>query len=145
MVGFWHNAKRHRKWHRQVAAIAVVALLLRAFVPTGYMFSVDVDTSGAEHLTVVICTGQGSKTVSLDVGTSDGERQPSQGDSPDGSSGSSCPFSLSVHATPLLAGIASDWPFTVLMGRIVIPTPRLLLARVPVGPAVGSRAPPTLS
>ncbi|MDX2259228.1 MAG: DUF2946 family protein [Hyphomicrobiaceae bacterium] len=117
--------------------VVLVALCLRALVPAGYMPGTATAADGSKALTLVICTADGVRSVTIDVpdAPADGEheRQASDG---------LCPFALAGPALPEPPVAAVRGPFLVLMGQRVIPTPRLLLARVPTGPALGSRAPP---
>ncbi|MDX2288419.1 MAG: hypothetical protein NW217_06315 [Hyphomicrobiaceae bacterium] len=123
--------------HRWVAVLVVLALVLRGLVPAGYMVGTAGGADNDGPLTIVLCSEHGVQPGSIVP-----EGLPDGGDE---RGGAPCPFALTAHGAPPLPAFASDWPFTVLMGRTVIPTPRLLLARVPTGPAVGSRAPPALS
>jgi hypothetical protein len=61
MGGGWTEAAVSRRW---LAAFAVLALLVQALLPQGYMFSA---TSGAPP-SLVICTGHGPLVLSVDHG-----------------------------------------------------------------------------
>jgi hypothetical protein len=52
---------------RRLGAIALLALLVRAVVPSGYMLAA-AETAGGRYLTVQMCSGHAAQVVDLDTG-----------------------------------------------------------------------------
>ena len=52
---------------RRLGAIALLALLVRAVVPAGYMLAA-AETSGGRYLTVQMCSGHAAQVIDLDTG-----------------------------------------------------------------------------
>lgn len=53
---------------RRLGAIALLALLVRAVIPSGYMLAA-AETAGGRYLTVQMCSGHAAQVIDLDAGT----------------------------------------------------------------------------
>jgi len=119
--------------------LALLALTLRALVPTGYMPDARALHDG--RLEVTFCSAAGDlSTLSLALGNP-----------PDGKSahdaaetGAQCPFGLLAHVSP--APLAGVTPILLPVSRSAPPPPvyQALPALAAQGPPLGSRAPPSL-
>ena len=88
---------------RQLGAIALLAMLVRAIVPAGYMLA-EADTPNGRYLVVQMCDGHGAaQVVDLDTGELlDASKLPGKSDSK--TSGTPCVFATSAPmASPVAA------------------------------------------
>lgn len=126
---------------RGVLWLALLALTLRALVPTGYMPDVRALHDG--RLEVTFCSAAGDvSTLSLSLGARAGE----PGGKPvhdAAETGAQCPFGLLAHLAP--APLPFMAPIVLPAGRYAAPPPayRALPALAAQGPPLGSRAPPS--
>lgn len=118
-----------------VAHLLLLAIVSRALIPIGYM----PDFQSADGVfKVVICSGMGAKSVSLDA---DGNPLPNQQSSHDEQP---CAFAgIAAVALPALDAI----PLSAPMFQTSILTPRVAVHLPPsrAGPTLGSRGPPQIS
>lgn len=128
---------------RGVLWLALLALVLRALVPTGYMPDARALHDG--RLEVTFCSAAGDlSTFSLALASPQ-----AGGDAPAGhdgaKTGAQCPFGLLAHVVP--APTPALTPILLPAGRYVPPPPayRALPALAAHGPPLGSRAPPSLA
>ncbi|CAB3693624.1 DUF2946 family protein [Achromobacter pestifer] len=126
---------------RGVLWLALLALTLRALVPTGYMPDVRALHDG--RLQVTFCSAAGDlSTLSLALANTGGGEKPEH----DGAkTGAQCPFGLLAHIAP--APTPALTPMVLPAGQYVPPPPayRALPALAAQGPPLGSRAPPFLA
>jgi hypothetical protein len=120
-----------RRW---LCHLLLFAFALRAVIPAGYM----PDFSGASGslLNIVICSADGSKTISVD-----GAGHPVQSQHQTAKFGHPCAFSGLAAL-----GLPSQAVFSIIGPELHLATPAIVreFVRPPVraGPAHGSRAPP---
>nr|WP_312477349.1 DUF2946 family protein [Achromobacter ruhlandii] len=129
------------KHTRGVLWVLLLALMLRGFVPAGYMPDASALEKGRVELT--FCTAAGTvSTVFLSL-TDDQAATSHQGEKAD--SGLNCPYGLLTH-------VASAPPAADLSASLTVPSVRAIFFEVsralpPLpaqGPPLGSRAPPSL-
>ena len=84
----------------RLGAIALLAMLVRAVVPAGYMLA-QADTGQGRFLTVAMCEGHASRVIDLDTGKQvDPSELPGKAD--DKSKNAPCVFASTVSvATPI--------------------------------------------
>jgi len=89
----------------RLGAIALIAMLVRAVVPAGYMLA-QAETEGGRYLTVTMCRdhGGGIQVIDLDTGKPvDFSKLPGKApDKPDAKH-TPCVFAASAHVAPPLA------------------------------------------
>ena len=123
---------------RGVLWLALLAILLRALVPTGYMPDARALHDG--RLEVTFCSAAGDLSTLKIALSPDGKRGGAGHSSAD--TGAQCPFGLLAHVTP--APAAQTAPLALAVSRAAPFTPARVA--VPVqpaqGPPLGSRAPP---
>ena len=126
--GFRYDAIK--QW---VANLLLIALMLRALVPVGYM--PDFAAAAKGEYKVVICSAAGSKTISLDADGIPVPADPSeQHDQP-------CAFAgVLAFAGPALEALTISPPATAL--DIGVPRQSAELPPARAGPVLGSRGPP---
>jgi hypothetical protein len=85
----------------RLGAIALMAMLVRAVVPAGYMLA-EADTAQGRFLTVQMCEGHAAKVIDLDTG---GEVDPSKlpGKAKGDGKGAPCVFASTASATTPVA------------------------------------------
>ncbi len=123
---------------RVIASVSLLLLALRALVAPGFMPDLGALRDGGFE--IVLCTPLGTKTVHADS-----EGQPAEADRPlktDARSGDECPFHhagvqtlVAPQQTLLAAKSGGSLPLRLVPARFS-PKP------APVGPPLGSRAPP---
>ncbi|MFY0480704.1 DUF2946 family protein [Achromobacter marplatensis] len=128
---------------RGVLWLALLALTLRALVPTGYMPDARALHDG--RLEVTFCSAAGDLStfrVAL-AGSKGGDDAPASHDA--AKTGAQCPFGLLAHVAP--APPPALTPILLPAGRYVPPPPayRALPKLAAHGPPLGSRAPPPLA
>lgn len=121
-----------RQW---LSHLVLFVFLLRSLIPVGFM--PDFQGASAGAFRIVICTSYGQQSVDLDA---NGHKLPSK---PGSSSHQPCAFSISaVSDLPWTAVVIAQSTIAILVtqGSVfeVLPPAR-------AGPAVGSRAPPSIS
>lgn len=87
----------------RLAAIALLAMLVRAVVPAGYMLA-QADTGGGRYLTVTMCRDHGGQDQVIDLDTGkqvDPSKLPGKGKSE--SKQAPCVFAASAHVAPPVA------------------------------------------
>lgn len=122
--------------HRLVNLLIVMALVLRGLVPAGFMLSPLPDGSGA--MQVVICTGHGAVTATLDQ---DGKPVTPK---PNGADLGTCVFKISA---PVAIAVADPAPAPSLAHAIDATTP-IAVPSVPWSLQAApppARGPPTIS
>ncbi|AMG35222.1 DUF2946 family protein [Achromobacter xylosoxidans] len=130
-----------KSWHAHCVLWALLlALVLRGFVPPGYM----PDTRALENgrVTLTLCSAAG--TVSTVLLSLTDERKESARHGEQAASGMDCPYGLLAHdvsAQPLPA--LAPLPLRVTVAALPAVHPRQALPPLPaLGPPLGSRAPP---
>jgi hypothetical protein len=131
---------RHQKsgFARMLAAVALLAMVVRALVPAGYMFAPD---RGGDVLTVTLCSGHGAVAAVIDLQTGavvDADAAPDD-QSPGKSSNANAPCVFASVAT--LA--APEAPVTVTVALQMAPAETI--ASVRAAPGRGLAAPPPWS
>ena len=106
-----------RHMGRQLGAIALLALLVRAILPAGYMVA-SADTPSGRVLVIELCSGDGSRTqvFNLDTGEQVDLDGPSRSDPPKHTPGEApCVFAATAHfaapaqpITPAIVRTTSD-------------------------------------
>lgn len=124
---------------RAFASVSILLLALRAMVAPGFMPDLGALKDGSFE--IVLCTPLGPKTVHAD-----GNGLPAEGDQPprtDARGGDECPFHHAATQTLLAPGPTRHVaePGRALPLRLV--PARLSPKPAPIGPPLGSRAPPT--
>ncbi len=130
------RCKRTSVW-QILFCLTVIAFLLRAFIPAGYM--PDLSGQRGSSFAVVVCNATGGNSVMM-VDFSD----PASKSANDDASGAyECPFGLSV-AQKLLPGHESPGLSVGLVSRPVslAESSSAIPALLALGPPLGSRAPP---
>lgn len=92
-----------RQLSRRLGAIALLALLVRAIVPAGYMVA-SADTGNGRFLTVTVCSGHQNvvRVIDLDTGREVSPGEAPGGQTDDDSSSQPCVFGTAPHlATPV--------------------------------------------
>lgn len=118
---------------QRLTCLVLLALLVRALVPAGFMLAPVTATSLG--FTVVICTEHGPQEIVLDEGETD-PRQPQP-------SHETCPFALSA-----LLGLASEATLltaAVEYASVTYASARLLFSLTPQPGAASARGPPALA
>lgn len=119
-----------------VASTLIVAFLLRAIIPVGYM--PDFGAAARGVFKVVICTASGSKMVPFDGETQkDPKGHPDKHDQP-------CAFSGLGAVAFLTLGNEAPLP-PDFVTPVLIPHLAVSLPPARAGPPLGSRGPPQLS
>lgn len=116
----------------RIARLVLIALLVRAVVPAGFMVAYAAE--GAQGLTVVICTEHGQKTIAVDESDDDQSNTKA--------SHATCPFAASalagyVSATTELVG-------SVAYASVVYRLARIQFSLTPQPGATSARGPPGL-
>ena len=120
---------------RVLARATIVLFALRALVPVGFM--PDLDTLGAGHLDIVLCTGHGPVSLTLDA-----NGVPAK---PHRSPGADCPFGMAL-GKGFVAPAAPALPYAIVAAGTTARTDAARGLRPPSqGPPLGSRAPPVHS
>ncbi|MCE9520973.1 MAG: hypothetical protein K8S25_00910 [Alphaproteobacteria bacterium] len=122
-------------WRRYAAIFALTALMLRAFVPVGWMPSAQAFTGGAP---IVVCTLTGEKHIVLDADGKplpDGQQQESDSDQ------APCAFAAVASLAPPAATIAIVPTLTEASSAVAFD--RIVAARPAPKTAWQSRAPPS--
>jgi hypothetical protein len=87
----------------RLGAIALLAMLVRAVVPAGYMLA-QADTGQGRYLTVEMCEGHAAQVVDLDTGKQvDPSKLPGKADNADNNT--PCVFASAAPLAPPLAAI----------------------------------------
>lgn len=118
--------------------LALLALTLRALVPTGYMPDARALHDG--RLEVTFCSASGDlSTLSLALGKTSTDKSAHDA----AETGAQCPFGLLAHVAP--APVPGITPILLPASRAAPPPPayRALPALAAQGPPLGSRAPPS--
>lgn len=119
--------------------LALLALTLRALVPTGYMPDARALHDG--RLEVTFCSAAGDlSTLSLALGEKPADKSAHDA----AETGAQCPFGLLAHVAP--APVPGVTPIALPASRAALPPPayRAWPALAAHGPPLGSRAPPSL-
>lgn len=139
--------KSHVTPYVRLIALAVLMVFgLRAALPAGFMLASQAGKSDAGGLTIVICTQQGPQILGDGAASpGSGSEKPDQDNHPGQDPAAHCPFSVSsIASTPpalhMTAAVVLDWFEKKLIAKYFA-----YVASAPIGPAVGSRAPPVLS
>ena len=133
-----HTAERGRYAGRLLVQLTLFLVLLRALIPPGYMPDLAAAQDGV--ITLVICSPDGLRTVSLD----ENGKPVEPGESPDEHQRQHCPFA-SVGSIDLPPLAKEPMPIVFTMHAALWSPQEGLGAERPVVGPVGSRAPPTLS
>ncbi|MFE0841869.1 DUF2946 family protein [Achromobacter insolitus] len=122
---------------RGVLWLALLALVLRALVPTGYMPDTRALHDG--RLEVTFCSAAGDVSA-LTLPLSSEDKSKTAHDTAD--VGALCPFGLLAHVAPAPAPALT--PLLLAAGLPALPAPagNAPAARTASGPPLGSRAPP---
>ncbi len=137
-----HNApprNRTATRGRLMLWLALMALLLRALVPAGYM--PDARALGAGRFEVTFCTAAGAPAALSAALIALKDDKPAHG----AQTGAQCPFGLLAHLTPAPAFSLTPLPLQADTTPTAQPAQPPLPATVAHGPPLGSRAPPPLA
>ena len=136
------SAPRHSLTARLIAWAALTLFAIRAVVPAGFML--DVKALASERYSIVICSPQGLKTITLDAnGAPVGDQdRPAQDHAAKAST--HCPFAAAVAKAlpppePLLLRLPQHNAGVVAWRISGLELPPIL-----AGPPAGARAPPSL-
>lgn len=122
-----------RRW---VAHLLLIAFIVRALVPAGYMPDFSAAAKGV--FKVVVCSAMGAKSISFDA---DGKPVPNQqADHPD----QPCAFT-GMASLALPSSDATPVVMRALQRSISIPHLAVQLPPSRAGPPLGSRGPPQIS
>lgn len=121
---------------RSVPMILAAVMLLRAMIPAGFM--PDLSAAGLGRFEIVICTGEGARTIPVDP---DGAASPDHG-SPRGDHGfEPCAFALAMAGALVVLGFIVTLSF-YRPSRAFVPPSIERLAFACAAGALGPRAPP---
>lgn len=123
---------------RLVLWLALLALLLRALVPAGYM--PDARALGAGRFEVTLCTAAGAPPALSATLTALKDGKPAH----EAQTGAQCPFGLLAQLTPAPAFSLDPLPLAANPLPAVFQAQPRLPATTAQGPPLGSRAPPRL-
>lgn len=123
-------------WRGRLIRLFLMAFVLRALIPAGFM--PDFSNASAGIFKVVVCTGYGSKTVTIDAAgkTMPGEQAPHD-DLP-------CAFT-GIFAATLPVPEADALGAHEFAVSLIVPRLAVTLPPSRAGPPLGSRGPPQLS
>jgi hypothetical protein len=124
---------------RLVLWLALMALLLRALVPAGYM--PDARALDAGRFEVTFCTAAGAPAALSAALSTFKDGKPAH----DAQTGAQCPFGLLAHLTPAPAFSLNPLSLPADTTPTAQPAQPPLPATVAHGPPLGSRAPPPLA
>ncbi len=128
-----HQTRRQGTFRFWAVHLLVCCFALRALIPAGFM--PDFSAAAEGKLRVVICSAQGSKTLTIALGDA-GSHQPATHHGQE-----ICPFA----AAPLAGYQAADLPLLTSLAFVSVPSTlphddQVVVRRV--GPPLGSRGPP---
>lgn len=132
----WGFRQLRSRARRAVSCAALVLFALQLTIPAGFM--PDAGALKAGHYEVVICTGTGFKTITVDE--SGRQVDPGQSDDSQAPGQFSCPFfkvAAQAAALPTMPVLAAP----VVHVAIAVVRDRVATVRR-AGPTLGSRAPP---
>lgn len=119
---------------RFLAALAGAVMVLRALVPAGAM--PDARALAEGQFSLVICTTEGIRHITLDADGTPHENAPEGDETP------TCPWAPASAAAIALAEPAAVSLPTIAPAPYHPPSPAAFDARTPTGPPLGPRAPP---
>lgn len=118
--------------------VALAALALRLAVPTGFMLAAD----DHNRLTVVICSGQGAQTATLDLAT--GKLSPDQAPEEGRNAAADAPCAVAAIVVAAIApgDVTVAAPFARTIGISPLPPHAVRPGRTAAGPPLPPRGPP---
>ena len=119
-----------------VTALAAALMIVRSLIPTGFML--DVSDREARGLDVVICTGWGLRTITIDRPNAPA---PPNGADSEGTHTERCPFAVAATVVFALPNAAILGPDIRSVQADVPVSPNTTASLVAGGP-IGPRAPP---
>jgi len=128
---------------RLMAWLVLAVFAARAVIPAGFML--DVAALAADRYSIVICSPEGLKTITLDANGAPVSEPRQQGKHQQAEAGSKCPFAIAItKALPLPEFLAAvlplETPRTIAWRIAALELPPIL-----AGPPAGARAPPPAS